>query len=259
MISPVRVFGLAIAATALLGGGAQAQSVAIANGSSLTWGSATYTISGCAFELAGATSTCSAANAVLAVDGGTTGTPTVIVESATSGQALMSLATGQGSSVFDDLSFVLTVSTTTSKTLSSFSTSIAGSDTVTSTGQASTAYLQDVTTGATLSLPSGVSTTVTPSAAQIGTVPPAISLSLDGSTSATASFSPAFNPAAGNLSSDLQVQVDLKVKSGQSAPGDTISLTSVTYTAAVPEPMSMAVLATGMLGLAGVRRRMRRG
>ncbi|HEY4175034.1 MAG TPA: PEP-CTERM sorting domain-containing protein [Rhodopila sp.] len=202
-------------------------SVALANGNTLTTANGlTYAITGCIYTLSGTVQTsCGTDNADLETSG--TGRSAIMeVESATPGGSVLSLA-GSGRQTFSDLSFILTLtSATPGIALTSFTDTLAGTGGAAAAGEVS----------------AGVSSSSTS---------PNISLTTNLSNlSDTANFT-AFNTAT----APITLSVDLKVTTIPGNDGG-ITLTSVTYRA--PEPASIALFGTALIGLAAVRRRLQR-
>ena len=205
--------------------GARAQ-VALANGNHLTTANGlTYTISACFYTLSGIVqSSCGTDNADLETSG--TGRSAIMeVESATPGGSLLSLA--GSTKTFSDLSFILTLtSATPGVTLTSFTDALAGTGSAAAAGEVS----------------AGVSSSSTS---------PSINLTTNLSNlSDTANFT-AFNTAT----APIALSVDLKVTTEPGNDGG-ITLTSVTYQA--PEPASIALFGTALIGLTAMRRRLQR-
>jgi hypothetical protein len=222
-----QVLSLAVLAAIGVSHGARAQ-VALANGNQLTAANGlTYAISGCTYVLAGVTQTsCGTDNALLETSG--TGRSAIMeVLSASPGGSVLSLA-GSGTQTFSDLSFILTLtSPTPGVTLTSFTDTLAG------TGNSAAAAANEVTAGVSSSSTS-----------------PNINLTTGlSSLSDTANFT-AFNTATAPIS----LSVDLKVTTLPGNDGG-ITLTSVTYQA--PEPTSIALFGTALIGLTAVRRRLK--
>jgi hypothetical protein len=148
------------------------------------------------------------------------------VESATPNGSVLSLAGSPGSqTTYSDLSFILTLtSAKPGVTLTSFTDTLAG------TGSAAAAG--EVTAGVSSSAPS-----------------PNINLTTNLSNlSDTANFT-AFNTAT----APITLSVDLRVATTTGNDGG-ITLTSVTYRA--PEPASIALFGTALIGLTVMRRRL---
>jgi hypothetical protein len=203
--------------------GALGQTVALANGNSLTTATGlTYTISNCIYILSGVSqSSCGTDNAILETSG--TGRSAIMqVLSATPGGSVLSLA--GASATYNDLTFDLALtSTSPGLTLTDFTDTMAASGSTAKPTEVSSSVGSKSTT-ANFNLTTNLA-----------------------SLTDTASFN-AFNTAT----AAINLNVDLKVTA---IPGNTgaISLNSVTY--AAPEPGSIALFGTALTGLIAVRRR----
>lgn len=230
------LLGLAALLTAASSQRAQAQTVGLVNGNTLSYDGLTYTVSGCGYvKLRVAQSSCSVANAALEVVGSGTRASVEIVNG-TAGTPLMSIASTAGNT-YSDISVIVTVSNApTSRLISSASISEVGIGNIADPNQ--------VTSGVTIGTPT----------ANYGLNPANLA-----SLTSSVSFTP-YSPSGANYTTNpvLSFNLDLKVSTMPGVGGNvgTVSLTSATIHA--PEPASIAVFATALTGLTAVRRRFKR-
>ncbi len=217
---------------------------------SLTVGGLTITATTCVAQIGGVSMTgiggCSLLNLQMVV---VAGTQPEIQITGLSGGAIFSTAntvratngtTYLESAGLDDLTLILTVTSST-KTVKTYGAILAGSVTGTGSAATKTAQLADISMGEHASPnPSGTSI----SGLSLSALP---SGTYSGQVSQTANLS----PAVGNFT----VTKDIRLAPPAVLGGDTLVLSSVYQIFNTPEPVSMAVFAVGLGGLAAARRR----